>query len=541
MRRRQPIRTGALLPLVMLAASLCACGGGSGTPATGPISPAPTPTPTPADPGPTPTAVPGEPLVQGKPVSAFFQDSCSGCHGVDRRGATGPALLPARLTDSDDYYFGVIERGKPDSIMPPWGGFLADAEIATIVAFLRTEPPGGAPTWTMQDVADSLEVLADESTLPDRPTHAGNLDNLFLVTERESQKIAAIDGDTHTLLGEIPASYRAHGYTFSPADERWAYNVGRDGWVFKIDLYTLAPVRKVRIGIDSRAVAISDDGKVLIAGNYIPASAVLLDAGSLQPLAVVDTTATNPEGETVASRVATILDTSPAKVGPYFLVALKEAGQVWRIDWSKPQFPIVKLEKVGHVLHDGFLSPDNRSFYLASQSDDVMAVVDVADMTLRTRIGTGDKPHPGSGATWEAGGATYGATVHAGEGRITIWDLDGDAIAASITTPGPGLFLRAQDDSPYVWADSMFAREPHAITVFEKTPPFAVVGVLRDGLRTLHPEFTADGRHVYVPDWDGNVVRVYDARSLERVAEITGITAPTGIFNSHRREETLGH
>lgn len=474
-------------------------------------------------------------------MSAFFQDSCSGCHGADRRGATGPALLPARLTEPDEYYFGVIERGKPNSIMPGWGPTLSRQEIEALVAFIRSEPSGGPATWTRSDIEGTLTVLRDEEALPDRPTHGGNLDNLFLVTERESERIAVLDGDSHTLLASIPASYRAHGYTFSPADARWAYNIGRDGWVFKIDLYTLSAVRKVRAGIDSRAIAISDDGKVLIAGNYIPGTAVLLDAATLAPLEVIDTTAADPEGEIIASRVATILDTSPEKVGPYFLVALKEAGQVWRIDWSDPGFPMVKLGDVGHILHDGFLSPDNTRFYLASQKDDFMAVVDVASMTVVTTIGTGETPHPGSGAAWESDGVLYGATVHAGEGKITIWDLAGNQIAGTIPTAGPGLFLRAQENSPYVWADAVFAAAPHAITVFEKRPPFAVVGVIDEGTRTLHPEFTNDGRFVYVPDWDGDVVRVYDARTLERVAEIGGIDAPTGIFNSHRREESLGH
>jgi mono/diheme cytochrome c family protein len=388
MMRRHPVLAGALA--IALAAASAACGGG------GRDSDDPLATSTP--PAPTPTPTPTEALVHGQPVSAFFQDSCSGCHGADRRGATGPALLPARLTQPDDYYFGVIERGKTNSIMPGWGTLLSKAEIDALIAFIRTEPSGGPVTWTRADIEASLVVLRDEATLPDRPTHGGNLDNLFLVTERESQRIAVIDGDSHTLLDTIPASYRAHGYTFSPADERWAYNMGRDGWVFKIDLYTLQAVRKVRIGIDSRAIAISDDGKVLIAGNYIPATAVLLDAETLAPLQVVDTTATDPEGETVASRVATIVDTSPEKVGPYFLVALKEAGQVWRIDWSDPSFPIVKLPDVGHILHDGFLSPDNSRFYLASQRDSFMAAIDVASMTLVARIATGETPHPGSGA-----------------------------------------------------------------------------------------------------------------------------------------------
>ena len=481
------------------------------------------------------------PVVQDKPVAEFFLDSCSGCHGADRRGATGPALLPQRLTQTDEYYFGVIQNGKPGTVMPPWGSVLSEDDINTLIAFIRSEPPAESLTWSEEDMRASLEVLVPADQLPDAPTHSGNMDNLFLVTEREGRGIAVIDGDTHTLLGKIPASYRAHGYTFSPVNERWAYNMGRDGWVFKIDLYSLQAVTKIRIGLDARSVAISDDGRWLIAANYVPASFVILDAETLEPVKYFSTRVENMEGETTDSRVATILDVSPELVGPYFLVALKEAGQVWRIDWSQPDFPMVVLEDVGHILHDGFLSPDNRHFYLASQQDNWMAVIDVESMTVVTNISTGSIPHPGSGAAWEADGVTYGATVHAGEGLISIWNLDTNEIVASIPTAGPGLFIRAQENSPYVWADSVFAEQPHVITVFEMTPPFNVVGTIEDGIRTVHPEFTADGNFVYVSDWDGNVVRVYDAHTLELVVEIPDITTPTGIFNTHRRSETLGH
>ncbi|MFQ6059001.1 MAG: cytochrome D1 domain-containing protein [Anaerolineae bacterium] len=65
--------------------------------------------------------------------------------------------------------------------------------------------------------------------------------------------------------------------------------------------------------------------------------------------------------------------------------------------------------------------------------------------------------------------------------------------------------------------------------------------VIEEGVQTLHPEFTADGKYVYVSDWQGNVVRVYDAYTFEKVAEVGGVTTPTGIFSVERRMETLGH
>ena len=213
---------------------------------------------------------------------------------------------------------------------------------------------------------------------------------------------------------------------------------------------------------------------------------------------------------------------------------------MWRIDWSKPDFPIDKVEGVGNILHDGFLSPDNKLFYIASQTDNWMAVIDVAKWELVDKIATGDTPHPGSGAAWEADGTVYGATVHAGEGKITVWDLADNEIVAEIETSGPGLFIRSHHDSPYVWADTMFGDPPNHIYVFDAAT-FEVVKVIDEGVQTLHPEFTADGKFVYVADWQGNVVRVYDGQTFEKVAEVGGVTTPTGIFNTSRRRETLGH
>lgn len=482
-----------------------------------------------------------EQLFAGRTAAEEFQDSCSGCHGPDRRGAIGPALLPERLTESDHFYFETIKDGRPGTVMPAWGEQgLTEKEIWMLVGYIRSQPDAAAMKWEMADVAESRQVMVSPEELAATPVHEGNLDNLMLVTEREARSIAVFDGDRHELLGHIPASYRAHGYVFHPSEERWVYNVGRDGWLFKIDLYTLQPVSKVRVGLDSRGLAISDDGRYLIAGNFMPRTAVILDAETLEPLKVIEARGENLEGEEVDARICITSDVSPQKVGPYFIIALKEAGQVWRIDYSQPDFPIEKVKNVGRVLHDGFLSPDNRFFYLASQDDNLMAVIDVEAWEVVDRIETGDTPHPGSGATWEADGRQYGATVHAGEGLITVWDLADNEIVARVETSGPGLFIRSHEESPYVWADTMFAEEPNKIYAIDKET-FEVVKVIDEGSQTLHPEFTKDGSVVYVSDWMENVVRVYDAESFEKIAEIGGVETPTGVFNTHRRAETLGH
>ncbi len=478
----------------------------------------------------------------GMTVQAYYLDSCSGCHGPERKGATGPALLPETLPDTDEYYHDIILDGRGGTVMPAWKTLgLTEEEAWGLISFLKSDASDEILEWDKPEIERSVQILVDESNLPAQPIHDANLDNLMLVTEREQRSIAMIDGDTHEVVKHIPASYRAHGYTFNPVDERWAYNLGRDGWVFKIDLYSAQAVRRVRIGHDSRGLAISDDGKYLIGGNYLPNTAVIMDAETLEPLKVIKAEGVDPDGNMVDSRICITSDVAPSLVGPYFLIGLKEAGQVWRIDYSKPGFPIVKIKNAGRILHDGFLSPDNRYFYIASQTDNWMTVVDVEKAEVVEMIDTGDTPHPGSGAAWEAHGEIYGATVHAGEGKVTIWNLETNEIVGTVNTSGPGLFLRSHEHSPYVWADALFGKPSNVITVFEKEPPFDEVAQIAEGVMTLHPEFTEDGKFVYVSDWLGNAVRVYDAHSLEKVAEIEGISAPTGIFNASRRQETLGH
>ncbi len=477
----------------------------------------------------------------GQSVELAYRDSCSGCHGANREGATGPALIPSRLTASDDTYFDAIKNGKPGTVMPAWGPLgMTDEEVWALVGYIRSETSAADIQWEVDQIRASRQVLVDENELPASPTHDGNLDNLLLVTEREARSIAVLDGDTHRLIGHITASYRAHGYAFDPTNDRWAYNVGRDGWLFKIDLYTLQAVAAVRVGLDSRGLAISDDGNMIIVGNYIPATAAILDAHTLEPLKVIHTSGTDPDGNEINSRVAITSDVSPELVGPYFIIGLKEAGQMWRIDYSKPDFPIDRVENVGHILHDGFLSPDNTRFYIASQKDNWMAVIDVETWTLVEKISTGDTPHPGSGATWTVDDTVYGATTHAGEGKVTIWNLADNQIVAEIPTAGPGLFIRSHLENPYIWADSVFAEQPNRIYIIDKRT-FELVHVIEEGTQTLHPEFTADGAYVYVSDWRGNIVRVYDGFTFEKVAEISDVTTPTGIFNTERRLETLGH
>ncbi|TAJ20038.1 MAG: c-type cytochrome [Dehalococcoidia bacterium] len=89
-----------------------------------------------------PKAAPSGPTVQGVAVADFFQKTCATCHGNKRQGIVGPALTPAKLTNTDDFYFQTIKNGRPGTAMPSWGAAgLNEADIKALVTFIKTVEP----------------------------------------------------------------------------------------------------------------------------------------------------------------------------------------------------------------------------------------------------------------------------------------------------------------------------------------------------------------------------------------------------------------
>jgi nitrite reductase (NO-forming) / hydroxylamine reductase len=460
---------------------------------------------------------------------------------------------------------------------------------------------GGLKDDGTQDTPCTETTAQVEATLPAVGTATHDLENLMLVTERESRKIAVFDasasdsaGKKGTFVGEIDASYRAHGYTFDPAmnvsdgsivsnRKRWVYNVGRDGFLYKMDMVTLQPLARVRVGIDSRAIAVSDDGQHVIVGNYIPFSAVIVNTDTMKVAQYLDTSAAS----TVAakdSRVAGINATQrwvgydgtsykTAGVGGYFLMLLKDAGEAWRIDTtgSPGSFAIQKLGNVGQILHEAFNSEDQKTFFATAQGSGHMTVIDVPTWTETLKIYGGSKPHPGPGALWtyDVNGngtidvnETFGATIHIGDSQLLVWNVDKAAAGVNdsftVGTGGPGLFVNTIPAASGVWSDQTFSTtDTTSIMKFSKNPAvladvtkrsdISIVGAVK----LVHPEVDSTGGFVYVSDWAAHKVYVLEeapatpyaagASSVTPYKTFSNIPDPTGIFNTYRRYSPLGH
>lgn len=493
--------------------------------------------------------------------AALFGEHCASCHGGDRLGGTGPALLPSNLGRlKPEQARAVIESGRMQTQMPGFGDVLSGDQVDALVALIYT-PPAEAPVWGRDEIEASRTVFLPPDELADAPRHEADPLNLFVVVESGDHHVTILDGDRFLPIERFPSHYALHGGPkFSP-DGRFVHFASRDGWVTRYDLFGLEKTAEVRAGINTRNLAISGDGKVLAVANYLPHTLVLLDAATLEPLAVIE--AKDARGR-ASSRVSAVYQAAPRES---FVVALKDIPEVWEVFYGEdpPQvtglvhsheqgmveavakserFPIRRTE-LDEPLDDFFFTQDYTRL-IGSARDGGRAVAVHLDVRRPiAELPLPGLPHLGSGISWERDGRRVMATPHLKEGAVSVIDLESFEVIKRIETLGPGFFMRSHENSPYAWVDVFFGPDKDALHVIDEAS-LEIVATLRPapGKTAAHVEFDRDGRHALVSIWemDGALV-VYDAQTLEEVKRLP-MSKPSGkynVWNKISRDEGTSH
>lgn len=273
-------------------------------------------------------------------VEEVFKEHCASCHGLNRFGAIGPALLPENLKRlRKKSAVSVIKNGRAATQMPAFEEQLNEAEIKALVDFIYT-PLGKLPTWDIDQMKETHEVHVIPSRLPGKPVFDADPLNLFTVVETGDHSVTILDGDKFEPLWRFKSRFSLHGGAKYSPDGRFVYLGSRDGWVSKYDLYTLQLVAEIRVAVNMRNIAVSSDGKWVIAGNYLPHSLVVLEAETLEPVKYIDVS----DGNGNSSRVSAVYNAPPRQS---FIAALKDMKEVWEITYDPDADP-----KYGTFVHD---------------------------------------------------------------------------------------------------------------------------------------------------------------------------------------------
>ncbi len=398
------------------------------------------------------------------------------------------------------------------------------------------------------DLGGNISIKSEEKTKsytelnPKKELYVSNMswnpEELMVVVEKDVEKLLFVNGKTHTEIGRIhDIGFQPHTSVFS-SDKKYMYIISRDGWLSKIDITTLDPVISIRVGENSRGTALTDDDRFLAVGNYEPHNLVIIDTRTMR---IIETIKTSSEinNELIESRVGVVLESEQD-----FIIALKDTNSVWVIEQSADKKWVVKnkYSNIGNnkaPLHDGFLTPNGKFFIVAAQGANSVWVLNTETWEVAGEVPTGKLPHTGPGATW--GNMMYIPALE--EGIITAINMNTWKAIANIKTGGPGLFVRSYSKNPeypYIWADTAFGDQKDEIYVIDARVN-KIVKTLHPvkGKNSWHPEFTYDGKFVYVVSQEGGEVVVYDAYTFEVVKRIKSDT-PSAVSNTGLRIEEPG-
>jgi len=537
-----------------------------------------------------------------------FEKECQGCHGPIHQGGVGSDLRPKALKKkSREFLAERIMNGVENTAMPAWNSSFSSDDAAGMIDWLMDWKNTVELTLDLDEVKKTWTVLADREALAKKypkPTEVKSVLDITFATERDASLVDFIDSTTGKVLSRHKAGFAVHVTVTNKKNPRYAYSISRSGklTMFDIGAPGQPALASVQVGQESRGLAVSPDGKYVIAGNYNPGGAVLCDATTLEPLKAFDTSRViDPDGQIGPSRVASLADTP---YGPYFAMALKDGGHTYIIDYSKPDFPIVgDIPNIGKILHDAFLNEDEgedfgRYFMIASQGSDVVGIVDFKEKNLAAKVHTGKKtkPHPGQGSSWYSKGQKkqLHATQSMNVGKVVIWDSNWKVVK-TVDTAGGGLFVGTAHHTPWIWSDCVlgkpeFYNEVHLINkdtletdriikvgktkgqlidaktkkvlqewdatqhakvavnekVFGKEKIMPMPDHLGDAVkepvqpRLLHAEPANHGEWTMISEWTTGRIGIYNSKTGEFVKYIENLTTPTFTYSVEHRQHIPG-
>ena len=490
---------------------------------------------------------------------SLYRQHCATCHGVDRLGAVGPALLPenlGRLKKTDAV--NVIRDGRVATQMPGFKGKLSEDDVAALAKHVYTPLPK-VPEWGVEAIRASHHVFPHAGRLSDKPVFKADPLNLFVVVELGDHHVTILDGDKFESLGRFPTRFALHGGPKYSPDGRFVYFASRDGWISKFDIYNLRYVAEIRAGINTRNLAVSGDGKYVMVGNTLPHTLVVLDAANLAPLKVI--AVKGDAGK--SSRVSAVYDAAPRKS---FIAALKDIPEVWEITYDpnaepvyqglvhdfrmgeglaeKGPFPVRRI-RLDDYLDDFFFDQPYEHLIGAAREGKNGQVV---NLYIRRKIADVELPGlPHLGLRYYLGipGKPVLATPNLKEAAVSIIDMKEWKTIKRIETLGPGFFLRSHENTPYAWTDAMMSQSKDTIQIIDKRT-LEIVKTLTPapGKTAAHVEFTRDGKYALVSVWemDGALV-IYDARTFAEVKRLP-MKKPSGkynVYNKITRSEGTSH
>jgi len=368
-----------------------------------------------------------------------------------------------------------------------------------------------AAQWGLDDARVSHRVYqaVPAAALPDRLT-AVTLDG---------RRGSLYDGPREIARWESADERTAAAVVSS--DARHLFALRADGWLVRRRLPTLDAEAEIRTGLHASRLALSADGRYLLAASDEPPALVVVRAADLAPLQWVD-------GADKSGRPSTFSWLGAAALRESFLAALSDSPELWELSYADDPpavFPgLVHDYRLGEGLAATGAFPVRRiglpaclSAAVIGPGDENLVGLPCDETALRVinlLVGREIRRLPGTDATprravapWSVDGRAW--TAVASKGGIDFFDLLDGVRRAHTDLPAPAVAVTAEPGRQRLWA---------VLADTENTASLAVVGArgvadpVAAGPAAQAVRFSADGEWAYVVSAGG--VRVLSTRTL---------------------------
>lgn len=458
----------------------------------------------------------------------LYLKHCGSCHHPERYGTSAPPLFKETIGNkSDKELIETISKGLPATNMIGFENILKADEIEGIIAYIKK--PIEKPKWDKEDILKSKITPPHPTPLPQGERGLSpkiDLANFFMIVEGGTGNVHFMDGGTFNLLDKIKVG-AMHGGPKYDYNFNFSYILSRDGWLVKYDLKNLKEILRIRVGINSRNIAISGDGKYLAITNLLPQNIVFIDTETMQLNSVISSDA----------RVGAIYT---LKGKGLFVAAMRDKPEIWLIDY-KPvpagfkqgnNFAIKKLFP-DQPFSDFFIEPMERYLIGAARNSGHLTVFDIYENKVVKSLEIKGMPHLASAAFWKDGDKIFAGFPNLEKPILTILELYTWDIKSVVDLKGNGFFARTHSGTPYLWVDT---GTDTIQLIDKKTLKIEKEIVPEKGKQAMHTEFTKDGRFalVSVREKDGAVI-VYDEK-LNAVKRLP-FEKPIGKYNATNKTQ----
>jgi hypothetical protein len=422
---------------------------------------------------------------------------------------------------------------------PWWAPFLFLA--------LSFSAPAGAEqgVWRDADIRHSgIETQACEAGAGQAASLAGA--DLVLAVREAGHELLVLDAATLATLGRCRLPQALQGTPLRSPDGRFVFAAAADGWVLRLDLQQFGALQRTRTGLALSGLALSADGRWLLAGHTRPHSLVLLDA-QLQLVRSYRTMALTGGAD---SAVAGVWHSETRRS---FVVAFETLPELWELSYNPTAEPIYD-----GLVHDyrmaeaiataGFLGvrrtplPQPLQVLLADTSLRHLLVtpspqaapaaasgattVEILNLDIRRRITSHalpGRPAPWAGVAYTVGDASWLALPTQPQGRVVLmeagrWQLHPERLA---TLRGVDT-VRSHPAVTQLWLHATVDASSDTVLLLDKTDLHLVTTLREAGRRWAPVSFAAGGRRAVLATREAQGdVRLLDTatlRELRRVA-----------------------